>query len=348
MNNPVKQIRAAMVGLGTVNCNLLQIISDKAKRLRSDHGVEFIIVAVVDSSGVAVNIDGFGFEAIISHKKAGGAASDLAGYVEGGSIVDQISTLSDIGELDLVFEASPVDLKTGGVGLEVARKALGAGISVVMANKAPLVLAYAELTTLAAKNNVELKYSATVCGGLPVLNIGKRDLIAGEITKLQGIFNGTTNFMLDSLAKGETFEAALKEAQDIGAAEADPSLDIEGWDTANKLLIIANSIMDVGISLEDIKVQGIEGIEANYLAAEKAKGNVVKLVAKAEGGVYSVSPTAVPEGEFLAQCTGWEMGVEIHTDIYGINYHKLYEKEPIPTAASMLRDALHIFAPKDR
>lgn len=339
MSTEIKQIKTAMLGLGTVNKTLLGILMDKQDRLRHEYGLEFIIVAVADSSGIAVDEQGFSYEMIKQHKEAGKSAADLNGFIQGADNAD----MTDLTNLDLVLEASPVDLETGGVGLEVCRKALAKGIAVVLANKGPLVLAFEELTKLAASHKTNLKYSATVCGGLPVLNIGQRDLIAGDIHKLQGVFNGTTNFILDSLANGKPFDAALKEAQDIGAAEADPSLDIGGWDTANKLLIIANTIMDAGISLKDISVKGIEDIDANYLATEEKRGNIVKLVAKAENGLYSVAPMAVPKDDFLAQCTGWEMAVEIHTDIYGITYHKLWEKEPIPTAASMLRDALHIF-----
>ena len=206
------------------------------------------------------------------------------------------------------------------------------------------MLAFSELQKLSKQNNAALKYSATVCGGLPILNIGNRDLVCGNITKLQGIFNSTSNFILDSMGNGETYDAALREAQERGIAEADPSLDVGGWDTANKLIIIANTIMDANITLSDIAVEGIEDIDPTYVAAQKVKGNAVKLVAVLEGGRFSVRPTVLPQTTFLAQCTGWEMAVELHTDIYGITYFKLWEREPILTAGSMLRDAIHIFS----
>jgi homoserine dehydrogenase len=215
----------------------------------------------------------------------------------------------------------------------------------VLANKGPVVLAFRELHATAGRTGAGLKYSATVCGGLPVLNIGRRDMIAGEILRLRGVFNATTNFILDEMAAGVAYGDALAEAQRRGIAEADPSLDVDGWDTANKLLIIANSLLGADISLEDIEVTGIAGVTTQMIAAEAALGNVIRLVASAEAGRYSVAPLALPGADFLAQCKGWEMAVEMLTDIYGINYHKLWEREPTPTAASMLRDAVHIFAP---
>jgi len=333
------KIKCALVGLGNVNRNLLRILNQKSQRLANDYGVEFKIVLIADSSGVACNPDGYDRVSIISAKENGKHAADLKGFMPGQTVAQALDRAS----CDLVFEASPVDLKTGGPGLEISRAALSEGISVVLANKGPVVLAYQELHQLAQANNAGLKYSATVCGGLPILNIATRDFIAGDILAFHGVFNATSNFILDQMSQGIAYDKALAEAQAHGVAEADPSLDVEGWDTANKLLIIANSILKANICLEDIKVTGITAITPEYLTTEQQKGNVIKLVASAEDGRYSVSPEALPADDFLSRCQGWEMGIVMHTDIYGINYFKLWEREPISTAASMLRDAVHIF-----
>lgn len=337
-------INAALMGLGSVNRNLLTILARKAVPLQRDHGIGFRIVLVADSRGVAVDSAGFDPADIVARKAAGGSTVDFAGYR--GAV--PVESLLESEGIDLVFEASPVDLRTGGPGLALTRAALQQGISVVLANKGPVVLAFRELHATAGRTGASLKYSATVCGGLPVLNIGRRDMIAGEILRLRGVFNATTNFILDEMAAGVAYRDALAEAQRRGIAEADPSLDVDGWDTANKLLIIANSLLGADISLEDIEVTGIAGVTTQMIAAEAALGNVIRLVASAEAGRYSVAPLALPGADFLAQCKGWEMAVEMHTDIYGINYHKLWEREPTPTAASMLRDAVHIFAPPER
>ena len=333
-------IKIALVGLGNVHRSLLKILSDKQGRLSKEFGLSFSIVAIADSSGVAVNEAGFDPVNILEHKIAGKRVCEFDGFRDDVAVGNML----DACECDLVFEASPVDLKTGGVGLTICRQALTKGISVVLANKAPLVLAFKELHRLADMGNAALKYSATVCGGLPVLNVGSRDFPVADISEISGIFNSTSNFILDSMAGGKSFDVALEEAQERGIAEADPSLDIKGWDTANKLSIIANTVLGADIGLDDIAVQGIEQVEVDFVLAEKAKGNAVKLVASAKNGNFSVGPKVIPQSEFLAQCTGWEMAVEIHTDIFGINYFKLWEREPIPTAASMLRDAVHIFS----
>jgi hypothetical protein len=132
-------------------------------------------------------------------------------------------------------------------------------------------------------------------------------------------------------------------------AETDPSLDVEGWDTANKLVIIANSFLGVQVTLADVTVQGITGVTAEDLHAARMQGNTIKLVARAErqeGGSYqlAVKPTLVPLDSFLGQCDGWEMGIELQSDLYGLMYHKIWEREPLPTAAAMLRDAVNLLS----
>lgn len=330
----MREIRTAIFGLGTVNKNLLDILDTKEKVLSEKFGLLFKIVAVGDSNGYAFNIDGFDKKFILAHKKCGRSVSELDGYT---------AKYQPLDDIDLLFEATPVEPKDGGKALETTQEALSRGVSVVLANKGPVVHAFQELKKLASDNNCGFEFSATVCGGLPVLNIAKRDMIAGKVIKFSGIFNGTCNFILEALGNGVSFEDAVKEAQDIGAAETDTSLDIDGWDTAFKLLIMANTMQDTDYKIDNINITGIGDVTADMVKAAYDKGCRIKLVASCENGILSVAPTEVPKDSFLGNCNGWEMGVEIHSDIYGISYHKLYEKEPIPTAASMMRDAVNIF-----
>ena len=137
-------------------------------------------------------------------------------------------------DADIFVDLTLTNLKDGEPGLSAIRAALGQKRAVVTANKGPLVLAYAELAALARANGVPLLHSATVTGGLPTLNIGTRDLGTTVIEKFEGIVNGTTNYILSRMSEGQTYDEALKHAQDIGMAEADPTLDVDGWDAANK------------------------------------------------------------------------------------------------------------------
>jgi len=249
-------------------------------------------------------------------------------------------------QCEILLEASPVDLNTGNPGLSNCRTALDHGLHLVLANKAPLALAQAELDRLAADVDVGILYSATFCGGLPVLNIVRRDMVCGKILGFRGIFNSTTNFILEEMLKGRSYADALSETQERGIAEADPSIDVGGWDTAAKLVIAANSIVDAMITLADVSVSGIEDVQLDWLEQCRREGSVLKLVATAERidaeWRFHVEPTPVPIASFLGSCSGWEMAIEIQSDIYGKSFHKLWEREPVPTAASMLRDAVHL------
>jgi homoserine dehydrogenase len=248
---------------------------------------------------------------------------------------------------DVLVEAAAVSLRDGQPGLDCVRAALRRGIDVVLADKGPLVHAFGELTTAANAAGAGLAYSATVCGALPVVNIGRRDLAACDIRRVRGIFNSTSNSILQAMAGGGTYEQALRQAQLDGIAETDPSLDVEGWDTANKLVIIANSILRQPATLADVQpVEGITKISAAEIRERAVSGQVVKLVATAERGnggyLLSVQPEWLPSNEFLAGVSGWEMGIVFDTDIMGLQQFKVDERGPVPTAGAVLRDVINL------
>jgi homoserine dehydrogenase len=336
-----KKIRTIMSGLGSVNGNLLAILEMKAERLKNQYGLEFVVVAAADSSGTAIAEKGLGIGQLRKFKQSGGQLSDLP---EGttAQITETIKTI----ESDLVLEGSPANLKHGDPGLTVTRAALERGLTVVLANKAPLVLDYAGIQKLVKRHGGQLAFSATVCGPLPVVNIGTRDHVAADITLFKGILNSTSNFVLSEMGSGRSYDAAVAEAQRRGIAEADPTLDVEGWDTASKLVIIANSFLENPASLGDVKVEGITGISQADLGGATAKGKTIKLLATATktDGKFTliVHPTILEKTEFLAHCDSWEMGIEIHSDIYGKMFHKNRDRTPGPTAAAMLRDAVNL------
>jgi homoserine dehydrogenase len=336
------EVKAALIGLGNVGRNLLRILETKHARLAAQYGLALRVVCVADSSGVAVAPAGFDPAAVRRAKEQGIPAAGMAGYLPGQT---PAAVLAQI-ECDLMFEASPVNLQSGEPGLSNVRAALSRGMSVVLANKGPLVLAFVELDRLARRQGAGLGYSATVCGALPVVNIGQRDLVAADIQVLRGIFNSTTNFILAEMAAGRPYGEALAEAQARGIAETDPSLDVEGWDTANKLVILANAVLGRPTMLADVAVQGITEVTPAALRAAQAAGRTIKLVATAEAvqGGYrlEVAPVALPQDDFLATCHGWEMGMEYTSDLYGRMYHKIWEREPLPTAAAMVRDAVNL------
>ncbi len=338
-------VRIALVGLGNVGRAFLDLMVEKAALLAQRHDLALVLTAAADSSAVLLDGRGIDPAALRDHKAGGSRLAAFAGAQPGLPSPEMVRRA----EADMVLDASPVNLRDGQPGLDCVRIALGRGLPVVLANKGPLVLAFRELTETAAARGVGLAYSATVCGALPVVNIGQRDLVACDIRAVAGIFNSTSNSILAAMARGESYADALHQAQVDGIAEADPSLDVEGWDTANKLVIIANSILHMPATLADVQpVIGITDITAAQIRAEQAQGRVVKLVARAtrdqanDAYRLSVQPEWLPAGDFLAGVTGWEMGIVFDTDIMGLQQLKVDERGPVPTAGAMLRDVIRL------
>lgn len=340
----MKSIDCALIGAGHVGREFLRLLETRGTRLQNEFGLAFRIVMAADSSGVAVNASGFDPASLRTMKELGGRVIELPGALPLRSPAQALAMV----DARLMFEASPVNLNTGEPALSATRMALSRGMDVVLANKAPLVLAYRELHEIAARYGTRLAFSATVCGALPVINVGRRDLIAAEISLLRGIFNSTSNFILGEMSTGRSFADALGEAQARGLAEADPSLDIDGWDTANKLVILANAVLRVPTTLSMVTVKGMRDVAPEDLRREAQLGRTIKLIASAERGEegyrLSVEPTVLMRDEFLGRCDGWEMGVEIVSDLYGRQFYKVWERDPLPTAAAMLRDAVNLYA----
>ncbi len=339
----MRQVKLALIGLGNVGKAFLQLMIDKEVLLRERYGLSLALTAAADSSGGLIDGTGIDPAALLSHKQSGRGVGLFEGGEAGLSGPDVIARAP----ADLVLEASPVNLKTGQPGLDCVRTAIGRGMGVVLANKGPLVHAYVDLTAAAQSAGVGFAYSATVCGALPVVNIGQRDLVGCDIRSVRGIFNSTSNSILAAMGLGGSYSQALRQAQLDGIMEADPTLDVGGWDTANKLVIIANSILGMPATLRDVHpVTGITDITPEQILEGASRGEVVKLVATAEragdGYRLSVEPQWLPMGDFLAGVSGWEMGIVFDTDIMGLQQLKVDERGPIPTAGAMLRDVINL------
>jgi len=324
----------------------LGLVDSQGDRLRQKLGLELVLVGVADSSGVAVNPDGLPLPEIMAYKAGGRSVAEYPRWgVRDRSGLEMVRTQ----DADLLLEASPANLKDGQPALGCIEAALSGGMHVVTANKAPLVLAFPRLMELAQANGVQLCYDATVTGGLPAVNLGRRDLAAAKIDRLEGVLNFTTNYMLTRMAQdGLGYAEALSDAQTAGHAETHPTLDVEGWDAANKLVILAHSVLGFPAGLDDVEVTGILGVSEEMLRAAATEGKRVKLVAtaEAEGDGYrlSVRPTKLAAEHPLAQLGPKQMGIVYHTDISGSISAAIVEETPVPTAFAMLRDVVGIYA----
>lgn len=333
----------ALVGVGNIGRRFLEILAKKQETLRARYGLQLVLVAAVDSRGAALNDSGLDMEQIVRLKLAG---ESVAAYPDHGT--SGLTPVDALGRTnaDLLIELSPTNLQHGEPGLSAIIWALEHGMDVITANKGPLVLAYQRLAALAAENGKSLLFSGAVAGGLPTVNIGRRDLAGARVLRVEGVFNTTTNYILLRMGEdGLSFEEALVEAQEAGVAEADPSLDIDGWDAANKLVIVANSVLGMPATLGDVSVQGIRGIRREDLLQAKERGHAIKLLVTAEPAAdrykLAVHPTELPLGHPLARLSRWQMGVVYTTDIMGVITAIIEDEGTTATAGAVLRDVIN-------
>jgi homoserine dehydrogenase len=354
----VKTYRLILAGLGNVNRSLIGILQSQEALLRERYGLAFSVVGAADSGGAAIDPAGLDLAALLAAKRAGASAASLPQVGRPGtSALDLARSL----EADALLEATPVNLRDGQPGLDVVRAALGRGIACVLANKGPLALAYAELAGMSdlagdgesphrpPSDNPypRLRFSACVGGAMPSVNVGWRDLAGCRVERVEAVLNGTTQGILRAMEQGTSYADALAEMQRRGLAETDPTLDVEGWDAANKIVILANAVLRRPTTLADVAVEGITGLTADELRAASARGERIVLLCLAEpdGDTYrlSVRPTALPDDHPLARMSADEMGIVYYTDIAGRLSMTTRETDPVPTAAAMLRDTIEIF-----
>lgn len=320
---------------------MLSILESQRSILNERHGLEVIVVGGADSGGAAVDPSGLDLRALLHAKQAGHSVGGLSSVgrpgMSGMALLEAVAA-------DGLLEATPVNLKDGQPGLDHVRLAQARGMACILANKGPLALAYQEL----AARSETLRFSACVGGALPTINLGRRDLAGARILEVECILNGTSQGILRAMESGQSFGAALAEMQRRGVAEADPSLDVDGWDQAVKLVILANAVLDRPTVLSDLSVRGIRDVTLADLRAAAARGERLVLLGRAarigDTGDWrlTVAPTSLPLAHPLARMGADEMGIVYRTDISGILHATSEEIDAVPTAAAMLRDLIGV------
>jgi homoserine dehydrogenase len=338
--------RLLLSGLGNVGRSFLELLPSQAEVLARRYGIELRVVGAADSGGTAIDLAGLDVATLIATKQARQTVASLDRVARPGmSALEMVQQVDG----DILLEATLTNLRDGQPGLDIIRTALQRGIRVVSANKGPLVLGYDELTSLAASpSGPRLRFSACVGGYLPTVNMGRRDLAGARIERIEAVLNGTTQGILRMMEVGTSYADALAEMQQRGLAEADPTLDVEGYDAANKVVILANAVLRRPTRLADVSIEGITRLTADELRAATAQSTRIVLLCLAEPfeGDYrlSVRPTSLPLDHPLARMSGDEMGIVYYTDIGGRTSATTLERGPKPTAAAMLRDLLDLVA----
>lgn len=335
-----KRVSIVLVGFGHVGKAFLALLQEKRESLRKLYGLDPSLLAVLKSDG------GFTDKAdavkISLLKVLTGQSGDPSLWRAGLTL----KTVLKISEPGVLVECTPSNIQTGEPGLGHIRDALRAGWHVVTANKGPLAVDFKGLRGLAQRNHLILKYSAAAAAALPTLDVGMYSLTGAEILSIEGILNGTTNYILTRMGEGKAFKEALFEAQDKGIAEHNPVLDVEGWDTAVKLLLIANSVLGLDLTIQDIMVEGITQISPGLVESTKREGKALKLIGKIsrnEGRwTAEVSPSAIEAGHPLFHVKDTNKGITFLTDTMGAVTVTGGKSDPRGAAAALLKDIIHI------
>jgi homoserine dehydrogenase len=278
------QIPLLLVGFGNVGQAFISHLSTKAGYIHDRFDLDLPIVGAVHRSGGefhSVHSErALDLNRLLQIKRETG---QLSGYRDYGGKMSPVELIKET-DAKIMLEATPTNLRNGEPALTHIKTALNSGMSVVTANKGPIAFALKELRQLAQANEADLRYSASVAGALPIIPTGYYSLMGCEVRSVEGILNGTTNFILTEMEeKKKSLEEAVQEAKRLGIPEADPRLDVEGWDTAVKLLICANTIMDLNAKISDVRVSGIQNVTLETIQTARRNGHALKLIGSAQG-----------------------------------------------------------------
>jgi homoserine dehydrogenase len=315
--------KIGLIGCGTVGQGLLEILENKNEFLRDCFDFESKVVAISDKlKGSLLIPEGINIKKLLHILNQGGRIDDYlegaANQAEGMDSLEIIETC----EADIIAELTYTDIKTAEPATSHVKRALETKKHVVTSNKGPAALNYAELKELAQKKDRFFKIEGTVMSGTPVFNLFESGFAGNEIKEIKGILNGTTNFILSKMEEENMdYEKALKLAQKLGYAEADPTADVEGLDALAKIVILSNVLLGGNIKPTDAQREGITSISKEDVLTARETGYRYKLIAstRKEDGqiVASVSPQKLPLSNPLAGVMGANNALTFELDLLG-------------------------------
>lgn len=329
-------MRIILCGFGVVGQSLVKLFESRADDLYAKYGLKPRVVGVFDSKGSAVNPSGLNFNKLIETKKKFGTVKNYADTKNSMSGIDMLKNV----EADVLIETTASNYKDAEPGMTHITTAMKKGMHVISVNKGPLALAFPSLLELATYNQVMFKFSGTVGGGTPILDYAKNSLSGERITSFAGILNGTTNYILTNMGTGVTYEEALKDAKDKGYVEADESLDLDGLDAAAKLVILANWIMGMKVTLPDIDCTGIRKVTVEDIKKAAKNNCAIKLIASCNKKLV-VGPKEVPNDDPLC-VNGTLNAIAFTSEHSGTQTIIGKGAGGMETASSILRDLLDI------
>ena len=272
-----------------VGQSLARLFDSRADDLYAKYGLKPRVIGVFDSRGGATNMPGLNLERLVNIKKKYGTVKNYSKTNNDMTGIEMIKNL----DADVLIETTASNYNDAEPGMTHITTAMKKKMHVISVNKGPLALAFPSLMELAVYNQVMLRFSGTVGGGTPILDYAKNSLKGEQITSFAGILNGTTNYILTNMAQGMTFDAALNDARGKGYVEADEMLDLDGLDAAAKLVILANWVMGMKVTMPDINCTGIRNVTINDIKKAAKNRSAIKLIASCEREL-AVAPKSVP------------------------------------------------------
>ncbi len=303
MNTPMKRYRLCFLGFGNVGRALARLLVVKSTELRERYGIEWEI------TGVATRRMGW---------RASGEAIDVAS-------TDEIPNKNGFDEWlatarpDVLFETTSLNAETGQPAIDYLKASLQAGAHTITANKAPIVYAYDELNAIAEAQRKGFFFEATVLDSAPVFSLFRETLPAVKVRGFSGVFNSTTNVILETMEAGRSFAEGVKTAQEVGVAETDPTHDVEGWDSIMKICAVARVILRAPLLPPDVRREGIRGLDPQTVQAARAEGRPFKLLSRAtvnaDGSVTaSVRPEQISANDPFASVRGTSLAIHFELD----------------------------------
>jgi homoserine dehydrogenase len=325
-----------LVGFGNVGRRFVRLLDERAAELRDRHHLDWRIVGITTARhGAARDLCGLDTARALELVERGQslAALDAPGgfrHPNGPMAASGVRLIEQLGEASrsagsarqlVVVETTVLDITAGQPAIDHVRAGLRSGAHVVTANKGPVAFAYAELDALARSVGRAFRFEGAVMDGIPVFNMVRETLPAVRITGFSGIVNSTTNFIITAIENGREFGESLAEMQAAGIAEADASLDVDGWDAAAKAAALANVLMDAKTTPQRVERTGIGHLTGADARGAVARGRRIKLIARGacrgDEVVVRVGVEEIPAGHLFATLEGQQNALLLETDLLG-------------------------------
>jgi homoserine dehydrogenase len=311
-------LRVAIIGFGNVGQEFARLLLSKRDWLLRKKGLDVEVLAIATRSrGSLISKNSIDLGNVLEHLKDRGTLTDFGSETTKESPIGIIKKC----DADLMIELTTLNIESGKPAIDHIKAAIDCGMDVITANKGPIAFAYHELRDMARSRGVHLRFEGTVMDGTPIFNLVEKTLPGCEILGLEGILNSTSNFVLDQMSGGRSMKEAVAEAQRKGIAEADPSLDLDGWDAAAKITALANVLMGADTTPRAVDRKGVGKITIADVEAASVQGKKIKLIASAgreDGKVkLKVEPLRIGSEHPFWSVDGTSSALTLKTDLMG-------------------------------